>query len=80
MGTLNVLNCSTTMEMGVDIGDMDTVLMNTVPPSSANYLQRAGRAGRKNQSKAIAFTLCNGTPTSQRADVIDSQYEYDDAR
>lgn len=67
MGTLNVLNCSTTMEMGVDIGDMDTVLMNTVPPSSANYLQRAGRAGRKNQSKAIAFTLCNGTPTSQRA-------------
>lgn len=66
-GTLNVLNCSTTMEMGVNIGTIDIVVMDTVPPASANYLQRAGRAGRKGQSKAVAFTFCNGTPIALKA-------------
>ena len=55
---LNLLQCSTTMEMGVDIGDIDTVLMTNIPPTSANYLQRAGRAGRRGQSKAVSFALC----------------------
>ena len=64
---LNVLNCSTTMEMGVDIGDIEIVLMDTVPPGAANYLQRAGRAGRAGQSKAVAFTLCNATPIGMKA-------------
>jgi len=64
---INVLNCSTTMEMGVDIGDIDIVLMDTVPPAAANYMQRAGRAGRQRQTKAIAFTLCNTTPVGARA-------------
>lgn len=64
---LNVLHCSTTMEMGVDIGDIDVVLMDTIPPTSANYLQRVGRAGRMGQSKAIAFSLCNNTPMGQYA-------------
>ena len=64
---LNVLNCSTTMEMGVDIGDIEVVLMDTVPPGAANYLQRAGRAGRAGQSKAVAFTLCNATPIGMKA-------------
>lgn len=64
---LNVLHCSTTMEMGVDIGDIDVVLMDTVPPTAANYLQRVGRAGRMGQSKAIAFSLCNNTPVGQQA-------------
>lgn len=64
---LNVLHCSTTMEMGVDIGDIDVVLMDTVPPTAANYLQRVGRAGRMGQSKAIAFSLCNNTPVGQHA-------------
>lgn len=58
---LNLLQCSTTMEMGVDIGDIDTVLMTSVPPTSANYLQRAGRAGRRGQSKAVALSLCPHT-------------------
>lgn len=64
---LNVLHCSTTMEMGVDIGDIDVVLMDTVPPTAANYLQRVGRAGRMGQSKAIAFSLCNNTPVGLHA-------------
>lgn len=64
---VNVLHCSTTMEMGVDIGDIDVVLMDTVPPTAANYLQRVGRAGRMGQSKAIAFSLCNNTPVGQHA-------------
>lgn len=64
---INVLHCSTTMEMGVDIGDIDLVLMDTVPPTAANYLQRVGRAGRMGQSKAVAFSLCNNTPVGQNA-------------
>ncbi len=58
---LNLLQCSTTMEMGVDIGDIETVLMTNIPPSSANYSQRTGRAGRRGQSKAVAFSLCPNT-------------------
>ena len=65
--SINVLNCSTTMEMGVDIGDIEVVLMDTVPPGAANYLQRAGRAGRAGQSKASAFTLCNASPIGMKA-------------
>ena len=55
---LNLLQCSTTMEMGVDIGDIDIVLMTNIPPSTANYMQRAGRAGRRGQCKAVSFSLC----------------------
>lgn len=65
--SINVLHCSTTMEMGVDIGDIDVVLMDTIPPTAANYLQRVGRAGRAGQSKALAFSLCNNTPVGQFA-------------
>jgi len=66
-GRLNILNCSTTMEMGVDIGDIDMVFLANVPPEAANYLQRAGRAGRFGQSKAAAFTTCPCTPDGLKA-------------
>ena len=65
-GKVNVLNCSTTMEMGVDIGGITAVVMNNVPPHPANYLQRAGRAGRRSESRAIAYTLCKADPHNQR--------------
>ena len=60
-GRLNILSCSTTMEMGVDIGGISEVVMN-VPPQSANYLQRAGRAGRRAETKCLAFTFCPASP------------------
>lgn len=66
-GKINVLNCSTTMEMGVDIGGIAAVVMNNVPPHPANYLQRAGRAGRRSEARAIAYTLCKADPHNQRA-------------
>jgi DEAD/DEAH box helicase domain-containing protein len=65
-GKINVLNCSTTMEMGVDIGGISAVVMNNVPPHPANYLQRAGRAGRSSESRAISYTLCKGNPHDQQ--------------
>lgn len=65
-GKINVLNCSTTMEMGVDIGGISAVVMNNVPPHPANYLQRAGRAGRRSESRAIAYTLCKANPHNKR--------------
>lgn len=56
-GELNVLSCSTTFELGVDVGDLQTVLMRNVPPTTANYIQRAGRAGRRTDSAAYVLTF-----------------------
>lgn len=61
-GKVNVMNCSTTMEMGVDIAGISAVIMNNVPPHPANYLQRSGRAGRRKESRALAYTLCKDNP------------------
>ena len=65
-GKLNVLSCSTTMEMGVDIGGLSAVVMNNAPPSSANYRQRAGRAGRRGEGLSFAVTLCPSSPHGEQ--------------
>lgn len=60
-GKVNVLSATPTLEMGIDIGDLSAVLMCSVPPAQANYLQRAGRAGRKT-GNAFMGTVAAGRP------------------
>ena len=56
-GAVNILSCSTTFELGVDVGELETVFMRNMPPSAANYIQRAGRAGRRADSTAFVLTF-----------------------
>ncbi|MCS7007624.1 MAG: helicase-related protein, partial [Gaiellaceae bacterium] len=56
-GELPVLFCSPTMELGVDIAELNVVNMRNVPPTPANYAQRSGRAGRSGQP-ALVFNYC----------------------
>jgi len=63
---INILACSTTMEMGVDLGDLELVVMNSIPPLPANYKQRAGRSGRNDMEKSAALTFCSSDPIGMR--------------
>jgi hypothetical protein len=55
-GRINALSCSTTFELGVDVGEVQAVLMRNMPPTAANYVQRSGRAGRRLGSPALIVT------------------------
>ena len=55
-GEVNVLSCSTTFELGVDVGELSAVVLRNMPPTTANYIQRAGRAGRRAASAALVLT------------------------
>ena len=64
-GVLPILYCSPTMELGVDIAELNAVNMRNVPPTPANYAQRSGRAGRSGQP-ALVFSYCTtGSPHDQ---------------
>jgi len=61
-GNISALYCSPTMELGIDIAELNIVHMRNVPPNPANYAQRSGRAGRSGQA-AVIFTYCSiGSP------------------
>ena len=60
--SLPILYCSPTMELGVDIAELNAVNMRNIPPTPANYAQRSGRAGRSGQP-ALVFSYCStGSP------------------
>ncbi len=61
-GNIHVLSCSTTFELGVDLGDLDVIFLRNVPPESFNYTQRVGRTGRRSGYPGFALTYCRRSP------------------
>lgn len=61
-GKIHVLSCSTTFELGVDLGDLDSIFLRNVPPEAFNYAQRVGRAGRRIGHPGFAVTFCRRGP------------------
>ncbi len=61
-GEINLLSSSTTMELGIDIGGLTSILLTNCPPGPSNYLQRAGRAGRRSDRVAYVLTCARKVP------------------
>ncbi len=60
----NIVSSTPTLELGIDIGDLSTVFLCSVPPSQSNYLQRIGRSGRKN-GNSFCFSMATSKPHDQ---------------
>ena len=60
-GDPNLLSCTPTLEMGINIGDLSSIALCSVPPKPSNYLQRVGRAGRVN-GNSFVLTVANARP------------------
>jgi hypothetical protein len=73
-GMRNILSSTTTLELGIDIGGLSGVIMGNIPPGKANYLQRAGRAGRRADGSSLVCSFAKASPYERQAFLAFDQY------